>query len=52
MDAITTAFVSAVTSMATNVTDMVAAALPAVAPIAGVGIAISAAWSIVRRFTR
>ncbi len=50
MEAITTAFTSAVTSMSTNALSLIAAGLPQVMPVAAAVIALTTGWSVIRRF--
>lgn len=52
MEAITTAFQSAVSSMATNALSMIGTALPSVMPIAAAVCALSTGWSVIKRFTK
>lgn len=52
ISSITTAFSTAVGAMADNIVALVAGTLPTVAPIAGLGIALSFSWSLIRRFIR
>lgn len=52
MEAITTAFQTAVSSMATNALSMIGTALPSVMPIAAAVVALTTGWSVIKRFTK
>lgn len=52
MQAITTAFTTAVGTIATDATSLIAAAIPVVLPVGGAIIALSVGWSVTKRFIR
>lgn len=50
MDAITTAYTTAVQTMSDNALSLIAAGLPKVMPVAAAVIALTTGWSVIRRF--
>lgn len=52
MQALTTAFTTAVTTMASDAMGMISAAVPVVLPVGGALIALSVGWTTVKRFIR
>lgn len=52
MEAITTAFSSAITTMSDNALSLIGTGLPKVMPVAAAVIALTTGWSVIRRFIR
>lgn len=52
MQALTTAFTTAVTTMATDAMGLISAAIPVVLPVGGAILALSVGWSVTKRFIR
>lgn len=52
MQALTTAFTGAITTMASDAMSLISAAVPIVLPVGGAIIALSVGWSVTKRFIR
>lgn len=52
MQALTTAFTTAVGTIATDALGLISAAIPVVLPVGGAIIALSVGWSVTKRFIR
>lgn len=52
MQTLTTAFTTAITTMASDAMGLISAAVPIVLPVGGAIIALSVGWSVTKRFIR
>lgn len=52
MEAITTAFTTAVTSMSDNALNLIGAGLPKVMPVTAAVVGLTVGWNVIKRFIR